>query len=303
MERTRRGGVLVSVIIVNFNTSVLLKNCLNSLYKSCRNFCFEVIVVDNSSTDDSIEMLHNNFPAVKVVEAGENLGFGRANNLGAKHAIGKYLFLLNSDTIVHNDVLSIFYNYMELHQDEKIGALGCWLKDEENMLNVSFGFFPSIGSELRYTLEKIKEKTIGEKQLIVKTDSRDVDYVTGADLFLPSDVFMMMGGFDPAFFMYYEETDLQYRMMKDGYKRRIIDGPEITHLDGGSFENVGLTPKRIVMNRKSCNYYAQKNFKAVYWLFFRIFVIIGCVNMFLTLKHLTIGERWYCYKIVLLNRK
>ena len=119
----------VSIIIINYNTRQMLANCLNSLYEFTKEIQFEVIVVDNASKDGSEQYICSKFPQVKWVNSGGNVGFGRANNLGIKYAKGKYLFLLNSDTLLLNNATKAFYNYAESHIGERIGVLGCWLYD------------------------------------------------------------------------------------------------------------------------------------------------------------------------------
>ena len=102
-----------SIIIVNYNTSKFFKNCLLSIYEHTKNIEFEVIVSDNGSTDGSIEMLKSTFPNVILLENNQNLGFGTANNKALKKANGKYILYLNSDTIILNNAIKLFYDYWE----------------------------------------------------------------------------------------------------------------------------------------------------------------------------------------------
>ncbi len=107
----------VSVIIVNYKTCELTLQCLRSLFKYTHGVKMEVIVVDNASQDDTPYSIRREFPQVRVVESQENLGFGKANNLGNTYAIGKYLFLLNSDTIVIHNIVRQFFEFMETHPE------------------------------------------------------------------------------------------------------------------------------------------------------------------------------------------
>ena len=266
----------VSVIIVNYNTRELLADCIESIYHHTHGVDYEIIVVDNSSTDDSEGYIKSRFTTVKWINSGGNIGFGRANNLGAKSARGKYLFLLNSDTVLKNNAIWIFYDYMERYAlKDRVGAIGSILLDINGNPNLSYGRFPSPKSEIAY----LRSKLLGETKQGI-TNNMDVDYITGADLFMSRDLFVSLMGFDSRFFMYYEETDLQYRMMQKGWKRRIICGLEIIHLEGGSFQKVGLTPTRFEMAQLSYNYYINKHFSGIKFVLFRISIMLIRLTLF-----------------------
>lgn len=285
----------VSIIIVNYNTCRLLADCLASVYRQITGVTFEVIVVDNGSTDGSEAYITRHFPEVVWVNAGGNLGFGRANNLGVGRATGEYLFLLNSDTILCNDAVSLFYDYAVSHLHERIGALGSWLLDAEGKPNASCGCFPTPRSEMAYLFGKM----VRNNRLDVTADL-DVDYVTGADMFVARDLFMRLGGFDPAIFMYYEETDLQRRMADEGYVRRVITGPRIIHLDGGSFGRKGLTVGRFVMAQRSYNYYLRKHYRGLRYALYKSVLCLVRLTVFVTTDW-TFKERLRAYRIVLSN--
>lgn len=283
----------VSIIIVNYNTKYLLSDCLSTVFEKTKDIVFEVIVVDNASTDGSEKYIKERYSNLKWINSGENLGFGKANNLGAKYATGKYLFFLNSDTLLLNNAIHLFFDYAESHQQDKIGALGSWMLDKNEMPNNSFGFFPCAKNEICYLLGKFhrptKEDTITEK---------NVDYITGADLFIKKRLFDELDGFDKNIFMYYEETDLQYRISKRDLLRKIIPGPHIIHLEGGSFENNGLSLKRFSMAQTSYNYYLRKNFHGPNYYFNRIILCFIRLTIFITTKW-TISEKLKAYKLVL----
>ena len=103
----------VSVIIVNYNTCNLVKKCVASIFEKTKNVSFEVIVVDNNSKDGSVEAIIDEFPRVRVFPLKENIGFGKANNIGVKHAKGRFVFFLNSDSFLLNDAISILVNYLD----------------------------------------------------------------------------------------------------------------------------------------------------------------------------------------------
>ena len=135
----------VSVIIVNYKTCELTLQCLRSLFKYTHGVKMEVIVVDNASQDDTPYSIRREFPQVRVVESQENLGFGKANNLGNTYAIGKYLFLLNSDTIVIHNIVRQFFEFMETHP-EYVSCGGNLLDRDGVNCNVG-GDFPSVMQE------------------------------------------------------------------------------------------------------------------------------------------------------------
>lgn len=258
----------VSIIIVNYNTKQLLSDCLKTVYEKTQNVDFEVIVVDNASSDGSEEFIRARYPLVRWINSGENLGFGRANNLGVKYSKGKYLFFLNSDTLLLNNAVLCFFEYAECHKHIKIGAIGGYLLDVEANIISSGGCFPSPTSELVYPLKRL----LRIRPKITPIDKK-IDFVLGADLFVPRNLFMQLDGFDNNIFMYYEETDLQYRMNLVGYERMLIQTSKIVHLEGGSFKKKGLSYKRFMMSQRSFNYYIRKHYKGLYYYFFYIVVI------------------------------
>ena len=233
----------VSVIIVNYNTRELLRNCLDSLYKQTKDVSFETFVSDNGSKDGSIEMVEQNFPEVKIIANNANLGFGAANNRALKAASGKYIFYLNSDTVVLNNAVKIFFDYWENAKDgDKIGAIGGNLLDENNRVIHSAGYFRPINTEIKdaaldllrsykLIIPIIKNMRLGKEPPAQEKRLGPVDYITGADLFVKNDEY---AEFDERYFLYYEETDMQKRMELDGKARLLIDGPLIQHLKGSS---------------------------------------------------------------------
>jgi GT2 family glycosyltransferase len=266
----------VSIIIVNYNTSKILCDCLQSIFLYTVDLEYEIIVVDNASKDDSVIMVSQLFPKVKIIVSSENIGFGRANNLGVKYAIGKYLLLLNPDTILKNNAIRVFFNYMEQHSNESIGAIGGWLLDNNGKVNVSFGYFPSFQVELYYLRDKFLQK---ERVSNIK-EELEVDFVMGADLFIRKSVFDDLKGFDPNFFMYYEETDLQFRMKNKALKRLIIPGTNIVHLEGGSFNEKAKNFSRFMISQKSRKYYMKKYFFGFSYLSYYLISLFNKFEIF-----------------------
>lgn len=271
----------ISIIIVNYNTIDLLLQCIKSIYKHTKEQTFEIIVVDNASTDNSIPILKKEFPLVYIIENSSNQGFGRANNLGIKKSRGKYIFLLNSDTILLNDSVNLFFEFAE---KSNCGALGCILFDKNLLPSHSYGKFPKTNSILKNFLIKevysILRKKTTENVKPLDKKWKEVEYITGADLFIPAKVLQDIGIFDESFFMYYEETDLQYRMHKAGYKRYIIEGPQIMHLHGASTSKEKII-KRFYMDTTSMFIYLKKHKSNISYYWFRcIFFIINTPIIF-----------------------
>jgi GT2 family glycosyltransferase len=266
----------VSIIIVNYNTENLIINCLRSVYEQTDGIDYEILVVDNCSKDNSVNAIKKNFPNVVVVESNTNLGFGRANNLGVESAKGRYLFFLNPDCILIENAIKKMFDFFESTNNEKnrIGAIGCILLDIDHKLNTSYQRFPTPGIQIRRRFIGIINK-IFKTEIISKPlpnydldKNHEVDFITGADLFLPKEIFISLGGFDSSFFMYYEETDLQKKMSKVSLKRIILKDVNIIHLEGGA------TTKRLsslTIFTDSDFKYMRKHFSPiVYFLYYLI---------------------------------
>ena len=277
----------VSIIIVNYNTRELIKNCIQSINTHTKNIKFEIIVSDNGSSDGSVEMIKNNFPQVILIENHENIGFGAANNRGGDVAKGKYLFYLNSDTLLLNNAVKYFFDYWEYAENkEQIGALGANLLDKNGRVIHSYGVFPNYKNEIKRLLKNNVAITINKlfsifhipnihsKKINFERCVGNVDYVTGADLFIRNSEYAR---FDERFFLYYEETDLQWKLALNHFDRVIIAGPRIIHLEGGSntvkkerldryisFSGQHILLSRLVWFKK--NYYKKWPFYFLYSL-------------------------------------
>lgn len=263
----------VSIIVVNYNTRDLTRDCLASVFEWTSGVCFEVIVSDNGSTDGSIEMIRKDFPHVILIENGENLGFGAANNRGLDVAKGKYVLFLNSDTVLLNNAAKIFFDYWEnSEQKNSLGALGGVLLDHNYNAIHSGGDLPSYASichiQLReicfhlvkslvcfFCLGRLYQKIQRNVSLKDNAGVGNVGYVTGADLFMKNNA---LARYDESYFLYYEETDLQYNLAKQGLIRRIIDGPRIIHLTR-KLDQFKVASFSTIHAQNSSVYYVQKN--------------------------------------------
>lgn len=258
-----KNSVDVSVILVNYNTKYLLKQCMSSLYEKVQGLTYEIIVSDNDSQDGSIEMLNTEFPEVILLENKKNLGFGRANNVAIKEAKGKYIFLLNSDTYLINNALEIMFIYMENPENNKVACCGGDLFNEDGTRQASFGNFPSLFdaiSQLGFLklYKKYYLKYVSGGVLNYDQNIKEVDYVCGADMFLRKSIMDKVGYFDEDFFLYFEETEMSYRIKKAGYKSILIPEAQIVHLEGGSQNSLKLNFFKITHFSKSRKIYFEK---------------------------------------------
>lgn len=253
----------VSIIIVNYNTRELTIQCLRSIYEQTTGLEFEVIVVDNASTDNSCTSIKTNFPNVFLIESDENLGFGKANNLGANIAKGKYLFFLNSDTILLNNSIYILFQFNEIYGNKlNIGVSGGILLDENRIETGSFGPLPTKMNTLKLILgflPRFTKMTPIELTYFQTNEYLEVGYITGADMFISKFVFQNIGSFDPIFFMYYEETDLQLRLKNKNFRNYIVDKTQIVHLEGASLKQANYNNKKRLIVTKSMFYFFKKH--------------------------------------------
>lgn len=221
----------VSVIIVNYNTRELLCDCISSIYTYTKNISFEIIVVDNNSGDGSVNVIAHSYPQVQIIPLKENIGFGRANNIGVQRACGKYLFFLNSDTVLLNDALSICYDYME--KNPQVGICGGNLYTEDLSPNMSYSAFPSLLTEILLMIGIKYSCEIDNLFNMTGNNKAIAGYVSGADMFVRRCLFEG-NVFDPDFFMYYEDVELSYRIKKRGYEIHSVPEAKIIHLQGMS---------------------------------------------------------------------
>ncbi len=257
----------ISIIIVNHNAGKLLQDCVDSVKQRTLGVSFEIIIVDNASTDGSCEFLNSEYADVKVVRSVTNVGFGRGNNLGMQKATGKYIFLLNPDTALLNNAVKIMFDFMEHPENLSIAVCGSSLYDSSKKPAISFGRFPTPCSLIFYSipLSAIIHRNDG-LVLKAKKEFLFVDYVSGADYFVRREVIDEIGQFDENFFAYYDETDLAKRISAIGYKSVIVTAAAIMHLEGKCFKN--SLHRRRVMFESSLYYmrkfYPNKTFMDIY---------------------------------------
>ncbi|MDI6755878.1 MAG: glycosyltransferase family 2 protein [Thermodesulfobacteriota bacterium] len=223
----------ISIIIVNFNTKNLLKNCLNSIYGTVHNLSYEIIVVDNASSDGSPVMVRAEFPQVYLIENDQNRGFGAANNQALLIMRGRYALLLNTDTILTENAVSELLSFMESHPDAAM-ACGQLLNADGSKQN-SVAPFPSIWTLLFNLplLEKLFPKKYPSKRYDYK-NPLEVDSGIGACLLVRRHAINEVSLFDERYFFFFEETDWALRMKNAGWKVYHVPSAHINHLQGQS---------------------------------------------------------------------
>lgn len=238
--------MILSIIIVNWNTRDLLHGCLTSIAVNLLEVEFEIIVVDNGSTDGSTEMVREKYPHVKLIQNFVNVGFARANNLGLRLSTGKYVLLLNSDTEAMQASLDTMVSFLDIHP--KVGIVGCRLVDSAGVVEESCGHFPTLKAIMLTKLNRLP--VIGQlfknsrASILAPSDKREVDWVTGACMLVRREVINQVGGLDEDIFMYFEDYDLCARAKKNGWEIWVITDASVMHHRGASLKKV---PDRLIL--------------------------------------------------------
>lgn len=224
----------LSIIIVHYQVKELLKKCILSIKKNIHGFDYEVIVVDNNSPNPDWKVFINEFPDVNFIELKENTGFSKANNIGVKAARGEYVYILNPDTEIENDYFKEILDFAD--NQKNLGALGLRMHDAQgNFLPESKRSVPALINSFEKLFTKLSNdsKTYYRND-IAETDIAEVEVMTGANLLMKKSVYQEVGGFDERYFMYGEDIDLCYTILRKGYKNFYYGKASILHYKGES---------------------------------------------------------------------
>lgn len=234
MPRERK-TLPISVVIVSYNSRELLRACLTSIESEQ---CNQVLVTDNASSDGSVEMVRQEFPGVALAANKKNHGYGTAANIAIIACSSKYVLLLNCDTLLHPGTLQALSDYLDQHP--KVAIVGPALLNPDGTAQASCFHFPTPWQTLvrETSLSALIRRFTGSHSDDLLTglprSARAVPWVLGAAFAIRREAFESVGGFDPSFFMYYEEVDLCYRLQKAGWQIHFSPAGSITHVGGAS---------------------------------------------------------------------
>ncbi len=253
----------LSVIIVNYNVKHFLEQCLHSVIKASKNISAEIFVVDNNSVDGSNQLVREKFPNVRLIENKKNLGFSKANNQAIRQAAGKYILLLNPDTVVEEDTFTKVIRFMQQHPEA--GGLGVKMIDGKgNFLPESKRGLPTpwVAFCKMFGLSKLfpGSKKFGQYHLsfLNENEVHEVDVLAGAFMLIRKEAIEKVGILDESFFMYGEDIDLSYRITKGGYKNYYFPETTIIHYKGESTKKGSLNYVRVFYNAMII--FARKHF-------------------------------------------
>ncbi len=271
----------LSIIIVNWNSSHYITPCVSSIQAQTHNLEFEVLVVDNASYDGAAELLGKMFPQARFIQAGENLGFGNANNLGFQNCSGRNILFLNPDTEVMGPALQRMVSFLDATPDA--GLAGPKLLDSEHSLDInSVQKFPSITNQALDTTFLRRRfpgwALWGGAPLF--DDPRqpcEVEVVPGTCLMIKREVFERVGGFDPHYFMYSEDIDLCFKVREARLKNYYVGDARVIHHGGGSSKKRGGEGFSGPMMRESVVRFFEKTRGPFYASLYRLTMFLICI--------------------------
>jgi len=267
--------VEISIVIVNYNVKAFLQQCIYSVQKASGNTDNEIFVVDNNSVDDSVEMLKQNFPDVKLIVNKANMGFAYACNQAIKEAKGKYILLLNPDTVIKEDSLKLCTDFM--NETLTAGALGVKMingkgkflpESKRSLPTAKSAFYKMFGLSSLFP----KSRKFGKYQLkyLDKDKMHEVEVLSGAFMFIRKKVLDEIGLLDEKFFMYGEDIDLSFRIIEAGYKNYYFPKTTIIHYKGESTKKASFKYVKTFYNAMLI--FANKHYKGRKQHLFRVLI-------------------------------
>jgi len=224
----------LSIILVGWNNKAYLAPCLVSLYESGLECSFDVMVVDNGSTDGSQEMLREKFPEVSIIQNEKNEGLGKASNQGIEATKGKYILLLNNDTIVNGSSFDAMVDFLE--QNPKAGGVGGKLMNPDGTIQAGYNYFSSIYEEFLVATRLGELIRPGYPAVMDANETKSVDWMGSACLMIRRSALDRVGLLDEGYFIYGDEADLQYRLKRDGWEIYFLPNVTTIHYGGRSMD-------------------------------------------------------------------
>jgi len=253
---------VIDIIIVNWNSGQQLRTCVESVVTFSDNLVDKIIVVDNGSVDGSEDNIEN-LPGVMLIRVGDNLGFGKACNLGAAHADSDYLLFLNPDAALFQNTLVKAFAFMQAPENKNTGICGVQLLDEYGQVSRTCARFPSPASFIVHA--------VGINLFLPKfgyfmaewdhASNRQVDHVIGAFFLVRRELFEVLNGFDERFFVYLEDLDFSFRASQSGWKSIYLKDAQAFHTGGGTSNQIKA--RRLFYSLRSRLMYADKHFSLV----------------------------------------
>lgn len=262
----------VSVIIVNWNTRDLLLDCVTSLYTTTKDLKFEIFLVDNASSDDSVASVRERYPEVQIIQNNRNLGFAAANNKALRGMRGRYALLLNTDTVLTDDAISRLVAFMDRHADAGM-ACGQLLNGDGSKQNSVANFPTFLPMLCNETILRILLPGKFPSKRREYTEPVEVDSCIGACLMVRKKAIDEVGLLDERYFFFMEETDWALTMRKAGWKSYLVPDACIYHLQG---QSAGHNVRSRIMFYRSRYTYFKKWFP-LSWPFFVLVLFVRLV--------------------------
>lgn len=302
---------ILSIIIVNYKVRELLLNCLQSIYTTTKDVELDIIVVDNASGDGSVEEIRKRFPQVRIIANSLNVGFAAANNQAMPLVRGKYILLLNPDTIVHPGTIKKLFEF--IYKNKNVGIVGCKLIKLNGEIQYSVRTFPSIKENILWSFGLDKFFLSNKKRIFYSgCNVLDVDYLNGSCLMLRKEALCSESLFDERFFMYGEEKDLCFRLKKRNWRICFVPTTTITHLGGQS--SLKCDRRSFIELQKSQILFFKKHYSKIKAFFLAlswglvlfnnsiVFLIQYLFNRNPNVRHrvnlFCYGSKWYFLKLI-----
>jgi N-acetylglucosaminyl-diphospho-decaprenol L-rhamnosyltransferase len=222
----------LSIVLVGWNNKAYLDPCLKSLYESEMKNTFDVIVVDNGSTDGSQQMLAEKYPQVKIIQNPGNVGLGKASNQGIEATTGRYILLLNNDTIVNGSSFDAMVDFLD--KNPRTGAVGGKLLNPDGTIQAGYNYFSSLYQELLVATRVGEFIRPGYPAVMDANQIKSVDWLGSACLMVRRSALDKVGRLDEGYFIYGDEADLQYRLKKAGWEVHFLPEAHTVHFGGRS---------------------------------------------------------------------